>query len=210
VGGGGGGGGATGLGAVATATRPVGPAVVLGLLVRHIELRRKAGKPWGPLDFVPLLSGLGAAGFMAYLFVRFRDPLAFLTTQAGWSQAPGTEWLGKFGLTLHLLRSAHPEDAALPLFHLALAVLHLALGYAARRRLGWGYAIYVWAVLGLPLISSRDYISLGRYALAAFPGFLILAEWLGPRRVAWRAWLAASVTMLAWMVSRFAMAHYVA
>jgi hypothetical protein len=198
------------LGAVATATRPVAPAVVLGLWVRHIELRRRAGKPWGPADLIPLLSGLGAAGFMAYLFVRFHDPLAFLTTQAGWSQAPGSEWLGKFGLTLGLLRSPHPEDAALPLFHLALAVLHLVLGYAARRRFGWGYTVYVWVVLALPLIASRDYISLGRYALAAFPGFLILAEWLAPRRIAWRAWLAASVTMLGWMVSRFAMGHYVA
>jgi hypothetical protein len=188
----------------------VAPAVVLGLLVRHIELRRRAGKPWGLADFVPALSGLGAAGFMAYLFIRFHDPVAFLTTQAGWSQSPGSEWLGKFGLTLHLLRSAHPEDAALPLFHLALAVLHLALGYLARRRLGWGYAIYVWAVLALPMIASRDYISLGRYALAAFPGFLILAERLGDRPWAWKAWLAASVTMLAWMVSRFAMGHYVA
>jgi hypothetical protein len=201
---------ATVLGALASATRPVGPAIVLGLLVRQLELRRRAGQPWRRRDFVPVLSAAGFAAYMAYLGLRFGDPLAFLSTQAGWSQAPGTEWLGKFALAARLAGSPHPEDVLLPVFHLGLTALLVAGSFAARRQLGWGYAAYTWVVLGLPLIATRDFISLGRYGLAAFPSFLMVGRWLATRPRLRRAYWVATAALLAWMVSKFAMGRYVA
>src|SRR5215469_4306443 len=49
------------LGALATATRPVGPALVLGLLVRRIELQHRAGVDLSLRDFAPLLCTAGIA-----------------------------------------------------------------------------------------------------------------------------------------------------
>lgn len=195
---------ATVVGAVATATRPIAPAVVLGLVARHIERRRTAGEPWGVKDAVPLASGAGLAAFMGFLWWRFGDPLAFATTQVGWGQLSGPEaWL-KYGA----LKKFAPLDLTFPAFHAALAFLCLWLAWRMRTTLGCGYALYVGAAVGIPLLSSRDFIGLGRYALAGFPVFLQLALELPakPRRTA--AWLVVSAVLLGWMTSRFAMGFY--
>src|SRR5215831_20212700 len=52
------------LGTLATATRPVGPALVLGLLVRRIELQSRAGVGLSLKDFAPLLCTAGVAAYM--------------------------------------------------------------------------------------------------------------------------------------------------
>ncbi|MHB8877451.1 MAG: mannosyltransferase family protein [Myxococcaceae bacterium] len=197
---------ATLLGVLATATRPIAPAIVLGLLVRQLELRRRRGERLRPIDFAPLLSGLGLAAYMAFLGWKFGDPLAFLHTQAGWGQATGLEAL----LKLPFLRSVTGGSVlVLPLLNGALAAGMLALAIPMRRMLGWGYSVYVVTALGMPFLTSRDFIGLGRYSLAAFPAFLVLALLVRERPFARRAWLAASAVLLAVMTSKFAMGRYV-
>ena len=193
------------LGALATATRPVGPAVVLGLCARAWELDMREGKPsWKTA--LPLLSGAGALAYMVYLGVAFGDPLAFLHSQAGWGQLtnqPG------FKPALFNGHRDWPEFVS-PLIHLTLALGLLALAWPMRKRLGWGYSVYVAAVLALPLYSSRDFIGLGRYGIAAFPSLLVLAETLRekPRWVR-LAYVASSVALLVVMTARFAIGRYV-
>jgi len=80
---------ATVLGALATATRPLAPAVVLGLLIRQLELKRRRREPLTLTDFAPVLSCAGLLAYMLFLQLRFDDPLAFLHAQAGWGQTPG-------------------------------------------------------------------------------------------------------------------------
>jgi hypothetical protein len=100
---------------LATAGRPVGVAVAVGLVVRVIELRAEArlaagsehaagtvparwwpGRPgWRDLfravpdlrwrDAGVLVAGFGLAGWCLYLWLTFGDPLAFSTVQS----APG-------------------------------------------------------------------------------------------------------------------------
>jgi Gpi18-like mannosyltransferase len=41
------------LGAVATAVRPVAPALVLGLLARRLEWKRERGQRWSAVDLLP-------------------------------------------------------------------------------------------------------------------------------------------------------------
>ena len=96
----------------------------------------------------------------------------------------------------------------LPALHLTMAIGFLALAGPTRKLLGTGYAVYVVAVLAIPLVVSRDFIGLGRYCLAAFPCFLTLALRLETVR-ARRTWIAASTLLLAVMVSEFAIGHYV-
>jgi hypothetical protein len=196
---------ATLLGMLATATRPVGAAVVVGLLVRHFELARREGRTLSPRDALPALAGLGLVAFMVFLGGQFGDPFGFMTTQVGWGQLSGPgAWL-----KYDVLRTYKPIDQLLPLFHACLAFLVLWLAWRARRTLGWGYAIYAAIAMSLPMASSRDFICMGRYAIAAFPAFAQLALELQPRPRARVGWFVASVAMLVWMTVRFANGRYV-
>lgn len=195
---------ATVLGALATATRPIAPAVVLGLLVRHLELRRRAGLPIRVRDFLPLGSAAGLLAFMAFLWWRFGDPLGFVTTQAGWQQLSGPAAIFKYGA----LSKMKTLDLTFPFFHALLAFAVLASAWPMRKSLGWGYAVFTAVAIGLPLISSRDFIGLGRYAIAVFPFFLQAALLLSERPRGKMVWLGLSSVMLVWMISRFSMGFY--
>jgi hypothetical protein len=99
------------VGAVATATRPVGVALVLGLvavvLMRRHVLEKGDGR-WPlrvdlrrlrPGDAGVLLSTAGLLGWMGYLGVTFGNPLAFQAVQQapGWDQGSGPRTWFKLG-----------------------------------------------------------------------------------------------------------------
>lgn len=195
---------ATLLGVLATATRPIAPAVVVGLLVRQLELRRRSGQPLRAIDFLPAFSAAGLFAFMGFLWWKFGDPFGFATTQVGWNQLSGPEAIFKYGA----LSKLTPVELLFPLFHALLAFAAFFSAWPMRKSLGWGYAAYVAVALGMPLISSRDFIGLGRYCLAVFPVFvqfaLVLRE--QPRRRV--AWLAVSGLALVLMTARFAQGFY--
>ncbi|MGV3619411.1 MAG: mannosyltransferase family protein [Archangium sp.] len=194
---------ATFFGIIATATRPIAPAVVIGLTLRSLERRRASGERLRPIDFLPVFAGLGLAGFMAFLWWRFGDPFAFATTQAGWGQLGGPETWLKYGA----LSKFKPVDLTFPALHAALAFLCLGLAWPMRKTLGWGYSAYVAVAIGIPIVTSRDFIGLGRYALAVFPVFLQLAIALDTK-VRQRAWFAFASAILVLMTVRFAQAYY--
>ena len=163
------------LGALACASRPVAPAVVIGLLVRSLERRR--GLPLRLIDLVPALAGLGLVAFMAYLELRFDDPIAFVSVQSapGWAQPPGWHsWL-----KLEWFKTMFPRvDPWIGLRlggHALVTVLALILVVPTFKRLGWGYGVFTLLIVGIPTVSSKDFQGLGRYVIAAFPLFLTLA-----------------------------------
>jgi hypothetical protein len=198
------------LGAVATAARPVAPAVVLGLLVRQVELRRASGEPLRLADGLPALAGAGLALYMLYLGWAFGDPLAFAHVQSapGWGQAPGpASWL-KLPLLRELWADPRPGLLLRSGLHAGVTFGLLALVPATWRRVGRGYAVYLAVCVGLPALSTKDFMGLGRYALAAFPAFLTLALLLRGRPRLTRAWLAASALLLAGFTAGFAADKY--
>jgi Gpi18-like mannosyltransferase len=197
------------LGALATATRPVGPALVLGLVVRRIELQKQAGARLEIKDLAPLLCAVGMVAYMTFLYVKFGDPLAFLKAQGAWRQEPGWSSLLKLPFLQKVLQKKAYSELLLPALHLTMALGFLALAAPTRKLLGTGYAVYVVAVLAMPLLVSRDFIGLGRYCLAAFPCFLILALRLQDMARARKAWMVTSALLLAVMVSEFAIGHYI-
>ena len=85
------------VGAVATATRPIGPALVLGLVLvvverrggfRHLRALRRS-------DFGVLLSFVGMVAWSTYQGIRWGNPLLFSRIEGapGWNQAFGpTTW----------------------------------------------------------------------------------------------------------------------
>ena len=217
------------VGAFATAGRPVGVAVAIGLLVRMIEIRTEqlppartaAAEPTGaavsggvtvrPLTRTPeaaghrtlrallagagtvrpreagvLLSAAGLAGWCGYLWSPFGNPLAFVAVQAapGWDQGsgPGT-WL-KFTYIETISRRLANPTMLLTAQALAGLAAVLLLGQV-RRRLGWGYTVYSFLVLTIPLVGTKDFMGVGRYVLAAFPVFAVAGAVLAQTRPRW-------------------------
>lgn len=194
------------LGIIATATRPVGPAVVIGLLARAIELRVSRKEKLRIVDFLPALAGLGLAAWMAWQWMRFGTPTAFVQTQAGWNQTPGpSTWFKINWITGDRFVERLPRS----LMHLGLALLMLAMIPRVWKRIGAGYAIFVAIIVGLPFISSIDFIGLGRYAIAAFPALFCFALWLEERPRLARVWFPLSAVLLGVCVSKFAIGRYI-
>jgi len=199
------------LAAVASAARPVAPALVLGMLVRRLEWKRERGERWGLVDALPLLAGVGLVLWMLYLWRTFGEPMAFTKVQSapGWDQAPGwrtwlkLRWFQGFSASMRL------DDALRLLGHAAVALGALALVWPTCRRLGWGYGAYTAAVVGLPALSSKDFMGMGRYVLAAFPLFLTLALLLRERPHLRRGVLATSALLLLSLTAAYGAGVYV-
>ncbi|MDQ4068219.1 MAG: hypothetical protein M3203_01870 [Actinomycetota bacterium] len=214
-------------GIVATASRPVGAALVLGLWVLALERKgvfaevlgrlRGGGAAGGwrqvvarvrPADAGLLLAPLGLVAYCMFLWARFRSPFAFLEVAGapGWDQPPGFHtwfkvhwfkaiwngpWIdGHFG---HLVINA-----------LATVVIAAFIPMVFRR-LGWGYGVFVTIAVIATAVSTKDFVGMGRYSLAAFPCFAVAADILSRRpKLAWGvlAVSAAGLAMLAQLHAR--------
>jgi len=219
-------------GAVATAARPVGIAVVVGLVAVLVERRGGPGRLGGlrPADAGVLLFIGGLAAWSGYLWARWGDPLLFATVQEapGWGQQAGPRTWFKVELVEKLralpgvardalagttVTSARPwEDTVYTtgvLVQAVLIVVALGLVVAVWHRIGWGYGIYCLTVLAVPLVGTKDFQGVGRYVLAAFPCFAVVGAALaGHRRARW--WLAVSAVGLVVLASFYARGSYVA
>jgi hypothetical protein len=220
------------LGALATATRPVGPAIVLALVVRQLErrdalrttTRRWRGRTWTlpvgvdvrrlqPADAAVLLSAAGFLAFSAMSWRRWGDPFAFSTVQRYWDQPSGPETWLKLDLagTIVFHLGDNVRYVAGCLLQGALAVGALLLVPRIRRAHGWGYAVLVLVSMGIPVIGSKDFQGLGRYLLAAFPVYALGGTWLAGRSVPARRLLVGTSALLLLLWSHlYARGYYVA
>lgn len=230
-------------GALATATRPVGIAVVLGLAARVIEQRGALVLPvldrWSwfrsgretiegdprrwivlrlrrlrALDPLVLLSATGLVSYMIYLSNRFGDPFAFATAEAapGWDQDPGPKVWFKgawFSRLVNLPDSGMRYFLVVTLQAVLVGCLVLLVPRIVRR-IGWAYGGYTLVLLAFPLIGSKDFQGLGRYALGAFPAFAVAGELLVEHPRARRAWFAFAFLALCFFTSSFGRGGYVA
>ncbi len=221
-------------GAVATAARPVGAALVLGLAIRALERRgvldawfgdrpepaRAAGgialaPPRRPglrllrgRDLGVLLSAAGLVAYCGYLWARFGDPLSFADAMEGWKQpASVATWL-KFDVFDALAHGSFGPFLLKVAVHAGLTVGALVLVPRIVRRLGWGYGIYVLAIVLFPALSTKDFVGMARYVLAAFPCFAVIGELLARRPRRARLVLAASAMALVVFTSMYARWYY--
>lgn len=203
---------AAGFGALATLTRPVAPALVVGLVLRSLEVRRAQGQRLRARDFFPVAAAVGLLAYMAFLHLRFGDPLAFAHVHGapGWDQASGwRSWL-KVSFFEQLFPRVAPLVAVRLVGHAAAAFFALALAALTVRRLGWAYGLYCLIAVGLPMLSSKDFQGMGRYAMAAFPAFLTLASALTGRPRLRRPWVLASAGLALALAFAFGAGGYVA
>lgn len=207
------------VGAAATACRPIGAAVVIGLAVRAMERRGvfdRDGAPLAerlkrmrPVDAGVLLSGLGLVAYALLLWARFGDPLAFAGQAAEWGQAPGWRTWLKVRFFEAFMQPELDIFRVRIAIHAAMAIGAICLLPLVVRRLGWGYGAYTAIAIGIPVVSSADFMGMGRYLLAAFPLFAVLGLLASGRpKIAMPA-LATSALGLVVMSSLFARWNYV-
>lgn len=214
------------IGAVATAGRPVGLALVAGLCVRTLEMlaqdrsgARERASAETRVTFRDLLLSLrdlrfrhvtvltavlGLASWCFYLWRTFGNPLAFAAVQGspGWDQGSGPRTWFKIAFGGQMLHG--PWDIKAVLFAQALCCLLAVLAIPqVLKRFGWGYATYVVVVLGIPLIGSKDFLGCGRYVMMAFPVFAVLGSLLVEQKRRWLRIAVPVVSALALVVATF-------
>jgi hypothetical protein len=200
------------VGALATAGRPVGIAVTVGLVVRMLELRAQdraaerlrngpltdvvADRPgWRDLvsafltvrwrEVGVLLSGAGLLAWIVFLWLRFGDPLAFIAVESapGWNQGVGPKTWFKLGYLGSVIKGQH---IAILLTVQALACLAAVLLIRrVWRRFGWGYTAYAAVVIAIPVLGTKDFMGAGRYVLVAFPVMAAAGDFLATTKLRW-------------------------
>lgn len=190
---------------------------VLGIRVTLGRLR--------PADAGVLLSLAGLLGWVGYLWVTFGDPALFVEVQSapGWDQGQGPStwfkdvWVERLGDFYGHVKNGPATWTLMTYtlgvtFQAALVFAFLALIPAVVKRIGWGYATYVLALIAIPVLGSKDWQGTGRYILGSFPVFLAVAGWMVDGGHVWirRTWLAASAVTLVFLTSAYARGYYLA
>ncbi|MEY2434722.1 MAG: hypothetical protein QOC92_4447 [Acidimicrobiaceae bacterium] len=199
-------------GMVATAARPTGVVVLIGLIAVMLHHRGVLQNVRGRVrrrDLGVGVAAVGVVGWCTWLALRFGHPFAFIETEGakGWDRAPGlATWL-KFGFFKHLTHDPPTKWAPFVLQGL-LCVAFAAAVPAVWRRFGAGYGIYVAAAVLVPAVSTDDFMGTGRYMLAAFPVFALIGSNLATApRVRW-TYATVSGAALVLGTSLFATGHF--
>ncbi|MEY2448811.1 MAG: hypothetical protein QOH79_2287 [Acidimicrobiaceae bacterium] len=198
-------------GMLATAARPTGLVVIIGLTAVMLDRRgalTDIRRRLRPRDLGIALAALGLLSWCGWLWVRFGHPFAFIETEGakGWDRSPGlSTWL-KFDFFSRVASGslwAWVPDA----IQGGLCVAFAAAVPAISRRFGRGYAIYVLAAVAVPAVSTGDFMGSGRYLLTAFPVFALVGSLLADARRARWTYLGTSSAALALGTSLFATGH---
>ena len=207
------------VGAVATACRPMGAVLVIGLAVRAWERRREpadgtgtapdpAGWRWRWRDAGVLVSVGGLAAFSLYLWSRFGDPLAFLTGQKAWDQQAGLHTWLKIQFFKDVTNFSSPLSWLTFVAHPILTFAGLALVPRIFRRFGKGYGIYVLLLIGLSALSTKNFFGMSRYLMAAFPCFAVAGELVADRPALRTTATVASALGLVALTAAFSRGYY--
>jgi hypothetical protein len=199
------------LAGLAAATRNVGVFLLVPLAWVWLSDRERHG--WQAVYL--LLAPSGLVAYAAYLWWRFGDPLLFYTAQEQWSREPtgplttarvalrnALEGVGRLldprlRADPSLGRLADALAGAQTAFSLLLLVLVATLVAVGFRTLPLDLSLYGLLLVAVPLFFGTPIDPLmgsPRYALVAFPLFMVLATRLGGGRALY-AWLAASAAV---------------
>ncbi|MEL7245817.1 MAG: mannosyltransferase family protein [Cyanobacteria bacterium J06573_2] len=149
-------------GALATATRPTGLALIPALIIASW----KEQKP--PLAYISsLATAAGVLLFSLYCNVKFGEPLAFIEAQKGWRDSLGFDWQNWHKMLMQVIIGTQNwkygaiKDPVHPLIFALIIILGYLL-WRFRKKLGeakvdYGFAVLIlifWLVAGDPLINT--------------------------------------------------------
>ncbi|HYO67593.1 MAG TPA: hypothetical protein VEU33_16075, partial [Archangium sp.] len=93
--------------------------------------------------------------------------------------------------------------------HALLTLGALALVWPTFRKLGWGYGVYCAVLVGIPTVTTKDFMGMGRYLISAFPLFLTLALLLRDHPRVRQGILAVGAVSLVLLSAAFGLDHYI-
>jgi hypothetical protein len=188
-------------GGLAVATRLPGIVVVPVLLL--IDWRRRGRV--SAASSVYLLAAIGLVPVIVAQQVQAGDGLAFLTAGQAWGREPSWPWVPLVDLGRIAADPAYGDYRPVAAGDLAASVLFLAAAVVAFvRRFPVEAGAWIVLMIGVPLFTTLP-VSFMRYALAAWPAFLVAAD-VGVRTpVPVRAAAVAALAVLSvLLLSRFA------
>ncbi|MBH8553103.1 glycosyltransferase family 39 protein [Nostocaceae cyanobacterium CENA357] len=159
-------------GAMATATRPTGIALIPALAIAAWKQRRP------PIAYIAGLStAIGILLFSLYCAINFGDPLAFITAQKGWRPSLGFDWQGWWKMLMQITvgttnwKYGSIKDPLPPLLF-GVIVVGAYMLWRYRQKLGaikvdYGFAVLIllwWILGGDPLINMAAVLG-GAYLL---------------------------------------------
>jgi hypothetical protein len=178
---------------LASATRVIGICLLPALLLLPYQRSARLTRRHLWLLLVPM----GIAAFVAFLYVRVGDPLAFVHAQTLWGRGSSPA-IDLSRLPKGFVVSKPWNFVAL---NVAAGLLMIAAGVSFLIRRQWSFAAYTLLSVAVPL-SSGSVQSLARYALADFPMFYWLAI-VCRTSARDRAVTTAFVVILGWMIALF-------
>lgn len=195
--------------ALASATRPVGILLLPAILVEgFLALRAGRLRPedrWR-LMLAPVLAPTGLLLFMAHLWNRTGDPLAFAHVQeAEWAREAQIPFVALYDGFRHALNpgwSPSREVWSIGVLELTIVVTFLAILVMSVRTWPLSYTVYGAATFAVILSSGWGgpwtMHGLGRYAMVFFPAYFTLAR-IGRRPVIDQTILVTSAALFAVM-----------
>jgi hypothetical protein len=198
------------LGALAAATRSFGVLLLIPLAYEWLRNRQEFG--WRGVWEIALVP-TGLFGYMMFLWYQFGDPLLFAKAQAtlwrrelidpmtalGMTWAKAGEGLGHSLDPATLFLDPQGGRAVLEAYNtisFVFLVLLLVLVGIGFKVLPAGLSVYTFLVTLLPVLTPNPAVplmGLPRYALGAFPLFLILGHLLSRSRPTLYLWFLVSV-----------------
>jgi hypothetical protein len=202
-------------GFAAVLTRNSGLLLLVPMAMYYLQIRgwslRRVDRQAGWLLAVPA----GLLFWMAYLGVRYGDPLLFSRLQGFWGRSLAFPLVTLFHGTVDLGRAvglllvgqagmAAVIQSVVPFAATAAVILFVVLGW---RRLPAPYTAYAVASLLFPLslpVNGQAFYSMARFAIVIFPMFVSMAL-VAQRRPRLRAGMTvACVAGLVWLSADFA------
>jgi len=200
------------LGAVLTATRVVGIALVPALIVEVWLQKRKNKKLslFWPIVGI-LLVPLGLFAYMYYLKITTGDPLGFFHSVSIFGQQrssslvllPQVFYRYLFKVLPNLNYDYFPVVFS-TFLEIIAAIVFLVLTIVSFFKLRLSYAFYLAAGYLIPTLSG-SFSSLPRYVLVLFPGFILMAVWLSKKS----RWLRTAVLLILFLALGIATALFV-
>ena len=148
-------------GALATATRPTGIALIPALVIATWKERRP-----GKAYIASVATAGGLLLFSLYCLVRFHDPLAFINAQRGWRPSLGFDWPGWLKMVMQVMIGTvnWRHRQIVDFLHPLLFILILVSGWFLWRyrqkfgtvKTGYGFCLLcliLWLLGGDPLIN---------------------------------------------------------
>lgn len=187
------------LGAVLTATRVVGLALIPALLIEaYLQRREKKKLNLFPIAIGILFSVLGIFAYMLYLNKVTGDPLEFFHNVSIFGQQRSSNlvllpqvFYRYFFKVLPSINYSYFPVVFVTYLEITTALVFLGLTIASFFKLRLSYAFYLAIGYIIPTLSG-SFSSFHRYVLILFPAFILSAIWLSKRK----KWIKAVIFLI--------------